>query len=345
MNRASTSLATRYRFARRIGAYSVLKNSPFTLLRLLLLSIIGGTASAQNYPNKPPRIIIPATPGDSCDVLTRLVAQKISERLGQPFTIDNRAGVAGQLGLQLLAQASPDGYTLACGQGGNMVIAPLAYRKVAYDSAKDFAPIALIASNFSALAVHPSVPFRTVADLVKFAKANPGKLSFGSTGEGGFQHFTLELLRVQAGYSYLHVPYRGMSQIYTDVMGGRIDAVLASFISMQPLAASGRLRMLAIARASRMVDYPNVPTIAETIPGYTAGGWYGIVAPANTPREIILLLNSEINRALALPEIQNQMKSYGLEIHTESPEFFTETIRNDFARWGKLTRDIGFKPQ
>jgi tripartite-type tricarboxylate transporter receptor subunit TctC len=136
-----------------------------------------------------------------------------------------------------------------------------------------------------------------------------------------------------------------MSQIYTDVMGGRIDAVLASFISMQPLAASGRLRMLAIARASRIADYPNVPTIAETIPGYTAGGWYGIVAPANTPKEIIQLLNSEINRALALPEIQNQMKSYGLEIHTESPEFFAETIRSDFARWGKLTRDIGFKPQ
>ncbi len=136
-----------------------------------------------------------------------------------------------------------------------------------------------------------------------------------------------------------------MSQIYTDVMGGRIDAVLASFISMQPLAASGRLRMLVIARATRMADYPNVPTIAETIPGYTAGGWYGIVAPANTPKEIIQLLNSEINRALALPEIQNQMKSYGLEIHTESPEFFAETIRNDFARWGKLTRDIGFKPQ
>ncbi|MES2562489.1 MAG: tripartite tricarboxylate transporter substrate binding protein, partial [Pseudomonadota bacterium] len=225
------------------------------------------TTHAQPFPNRAVRVIIPAAAGDSCDVLARLVGQKVSERLGQQLVIDNRPGAGGQLGLQLLTQAAPDGYTIACGQGGNMVIVPLAYQKVAYDTLKDFAPIALMASNFLALAVHPSVPFKSTKDLVTYAKINPGKLTFGTTGEGAFLHFAIEALRIQAGFTYTHVPYKGVAAIITDITGGRIDATLGSFISLQPHAVSGKLRLLGVARATRAPNYPEIPTIAETVPG------------------------------------------------------------------------------
>jgi tripartite-type tricarboxylate transporter receptor subunit TctC len=304
-----------------------------------------GAAFSQSYPTRPIRVIIPAAPGDSCDVLARLVGQKMSERLGQPLTIDNRPGAGGQLGLVLLKQAAPDGYTLACGQGGNMVVVPISYQKVDYDTAKDFAPVALMASNFLALVVHPTVPFRSMKDLIDYAKANPRKLSFGTTGEGAFLHFAIELLRKDAGFTYTHVPYKAVSNIVTDILGGRIDATLGSFISIQPHVAAGKLRMLGIARAARAPNYPEFPTIAETVPGYTSGGWFGLIAPAATPKEIVALLNREANRAMMLPDVREKMNTFGLEIHTEPPEFFADTIRSDFAKWGKLARDIGFKPR
>jgi tripartite-type tricarboxylate transporter receptor subunit TctC len=215
---------------------------------------------------------------------------------------------------------------------------------VQYDSLKDFAPIAMIASNFLALVVHPGTPFQSVGDLVTYAKANPGKVSFGTNGEGAFLHFATELLRRDAGFTYLHVPYKAVSNIVTEIMGGRIDATLGSFIWLQPHVLSGKLRMLGIARAVRAPNYPDFPTIAETIPGHTSGGGFGFIAPAGTPKEIIALLNRETNRALAQPDVRERMIALGLEIHTEPPEFFTELLKSDFAKWGKLARDIDFKP-
>ena len=313
------------------------------LLGALLPLLLPLSAAHAQYPNKPIRVIIPGAPGDSCDLLTRLIAPKVGERLGQPLVIENRAGASGQLGLSLLKQAPADGYTLACGQGGNMVIVPLAYQKVPYDSIKDFTPISVMASNFLALAVNPNVPFKNVADLVAHAKANPGKVSFGTNGEGAFLHFATELLRVQAGFTYLHVPYKSNALIMTEILGGQIDATLGSFISLQALVASGKLRMLGVARASRYPPFPNVPAIAETVPGFASGGWFGIIAPAGTPKEIITLINREVNLALATPEVRDRMNTYGLEIHTEPPEFFVDMIRSDFAKWGKLAKDISFK--
>jgi tripartite-type tricarboxylate transporter receptor subunit TctC len=206
-------------------------------------------------------------------------------------------------------------------------------------------PVALSVSNFLALVVHPSVPFRDVRDLVTYAKANPGKLSFASNGEGAFIHFATEALRTQAGFTYLHVPYKSVSSIITDIMGGRIDAVLTSFISLQPHIISGRVRLLGIARATRAPQYPDFPTIAETIPGYESGGWFGFIAPAGTPRDIVVLLNREMNRAMTLPDVREKLTTFGLEIHTETPEYFTDVIRRDFEKWGKVARDIGFKPR
>lgn len=319
--------------------------SIYKYLYLLIFIVFSGAGSAQHYPVKTIRVIVPAAPGDSCDTLSRLIGHKVSERLGQQLAIDNRVGGGGQVGLQLIAQAPADGYTIGCGQGGNMVILPLAFKKVPYDSFKDFAPIALMASNFLALAVHPSVPFRDTKDLIAYAKTNPGKLTFGTIGEGTFLHFATELLSKEAGFKYLHVPFKGVSNIVTDIIGGRIDATLGSFVTLQSHAVSGRLKILGVARDKRAPNYPQFPTIAETVPGFASGGWFGFIAPAGMPKDMIGLLNREMNAAMKLPDVREKMTAYGLEIHTESPEFFTQTIRNDFDKWGKLAKDIGFKPQ
>ena len=304
-----------------------------------------GGIYAQVYPNRPIRVIVPAAPGDSCDVLSRLIGQKVGERLGQPLTADNRVGAGGQLGLQLIAQAPADGYTIGCGQGGNMVIVPIAYKKVAYNSLKDFAPIQIPVTNFLGLVVHPTVPFRNVKDLVAFGKANPGKLSFGSNGEGAFIHFSVELLRSLGGFTYLHVPYKGVAPVMTDLISGQLDGTITSFVSVKPHVDAGRLKLLAIGRATRSPKYPQYPTIAETLPGYENSGWFGFIAPAGTPREIVMLLNKEMNRAVMLPDVREKLDSYGLEVHTEPPEFFANRIRKDFEKWGKVARDIGFQPK
>jgi len=302
-----------------------------------------GGAFAQAYPAKPIRVIVPAAPGDSCDVLARLIGQKVGERLGQLLTVDNRVGAGGQVGLQLIARAAPDGYTIGCGQGGNMVIVPIAHKKVAYDTLKDFVPIQIPVTNFLGLVVHPTVPFKNVKDLVAYGKANPGKLVFGSNGEGAFIHFSVELLRTLGSFTYLHVPYNGVAPVLTDIISGRIDATITSFVSVQPYINAGRLKLLAIGRATRSPKYPEYPTIAETLPGYENSGWFGFIAPAGTPREIVLLLNKEMNRGVTQPDVREKLDSYGLEIHAESPEYFANVIRRDMEKWGKVARDIGFK--
>jgi tripartite-type tricarboxylate transporter receptor subunit TctC len=316
---------------------------------LFLLSIfcIAVTAWAQQpqYPARNIRVIIPGAAGDTCDMMLRLIGFKFVEKTGMSFIMDNRVGASGQLGLQLIAQAPTDGYTIGCGQGGNMVIIPLAYQKVAYDSQKDFAPIAMMASNFLALAVNPNTPFKTTRELINHAKANPGKLTFGTNGEGAFLHFATELFRKEAGFTYHHVPFKTASLIVTDLIGGRIDAVMAAFITVQPHAVSGRLRILGVARDTRAPNYPDFPTLNETVPGYKSGGWFGAIAPAGMAKDKIAFLNREMNAAMKMPDIREKAALVGLELHTESPEYFTQMLRNDFEKWGKLARDIGFKPQ
>jgi tripartite-type tricarboxylate transporter receptor subunit TctC len=315
-----------------------------SMVLLVAAAALADGAGAQNYPAKPVRVIVPAGPGDSCDILSRLIGQKVSEHLGQPFTVDNRVGAGGQIGLALLTKAPTDGYTIGCGQGGNLVIVPVAYKKVAYDTFRDFVPIQVPVSNFLALVVHPTVPFKNVKDLVTYARSHPGKLVFGSNGEGAFIHFSIELLRTMGGFTYLHVPYSGTAGIYQDIMSGRIDATISSYISLAPHIQSGRLRLLAIGRATRSPKYPDYPTIAETLPGYENGGWFGFIGPTGMPRETVTLLNREMNRAVTLPDVREKLDSYGLEVHNESPEYFGELIKKDYEKWGKLARDIGFKP-
>ena len=317
----------------------------FFLALLSALLTFAASAVAQSYPARPIRVIVPFPPGNTADILGRLIGQKLGERLGQQVIVDNRPGASGQLGLEVAARAAPDGYTIAIGQGGNLVVAPHTYKKIPYDPLKDFAPVALLATNFLALAVHPTVPFKTVKDLVAYAKANPGRLTFASNGEGGFPHLAIEQLRTLAGFTYLHVPYRGTGQIATELMGGQVDATIDGFTGLAPHVHSGRLRLLGITNPTRAAYLPNVPTIAESVPGYVSQGWFGYIAPAAVPREIIALLNREINRAMTLPDVKEKMTFAGLEIVNEPPEFFGETIRRDYAKYGKLARDIGFQPQ
>jgi tripartite-type tricarboxylate transporter receptor subunit TctC len=318
------------------------------LLHVALLVAVGlapFAALGQSYPNRPIRIIIPFPPGNTVDIMARLIAPKMTERLRQNIIVDNRAGASGQLGLELGAHAPPDGYTLIGGQGGNLVVAPHTYKKLPYDPIKDFAPIALSTTNYLGLVINPSVPFKTVKDLVVYAKAHPGKVTFASNGEGGFPHMTIELLRTMAGFTYLHVPYKGSAEIATQLIGGHVDAAIDGITGMAPHIRSGKLRLLGITNPTRVPQFPDVPAIAESVPGYDSRGWFGFLAPAGTPREIVNLLNQEINRAIALPDVKDKLINAGLIIVTEPPEFFATTLKSDYDKYGKLIRDIGFQPQ
>ena len=302
-------------------------------------------AVSQSYPAHPIRIIIPFPPGNTVDIMARLIGPKITERLGQNILVDNRAGASGQLGMELAAHAPPDGYTLVGGQGGNMVVMPHTFKKIPYDPIKDFAPIALSTTNYLGLVVHPGVPYKSMKELIAYAKANPGKVSFASNGEGGFPHMTIELLRVMAGFTYLHVPYKGSAQIATELIGGHVDAAIDGITGMTPHIRSGKLILLGVTNPTRVAQFPDVPAIAETVPGYDSRGWFGFLAPAATPKEIVALLNREINRAMALPDVKEKLNAAGLIVVTEPPEFFTKTLKSDYEKYGKLIRDIHFQPQ
>jgi len=316
-----------------------------SVLSLAAFALIAADANAQSYPQKQVRIIVPQLPGDACDTFARVLGQKMSERLGQPFVVDNRPGASGTIGLALTAQAPADGYTFACGQGGNMSVVPHTMKKVPYDALKDFAPVALIATNYLALVVHPSTPFKNVADFVKYLRANPGKVTFASNGEGAFLHMAAELFRSHVGFTYLHVPFKGTSQMAQELMSGGVDAAFNSFTGIYPYVQAGKVRLLGIAKATRAPNYPDIPAIAETVPGFSSGGWFGFVAPGRVPKEIIAVLNREANAALKLPDVREKFTTLGLDVWTESPEYFGDLMKSEYEKYGKVARDIGLVPK
>ena len=318
-------------------------------LRVFLIAAfalgLAPAALSQSYPTKPIKIVIPFPPGNTTDIMARLIAPKMTERLGQPIIVENKPGASGMLGLDLVAKAAPDGYTIAAGQGGNLVVLPHTSKNIPYDALKDFAPIAVSTTNYLGIVANPGVPFKTVGEMVAWAKANPGKLTVATNGEGGFPHLAFEQLRVMAGFTFTHVPYKGSAQIVTDVIGGQVQAAIDGITALAPHARSGRVRLLAITNKTRVDLWPGVPAAAEDVPGYESGGWFGYVAPAATPREIVLKLNEEINRAIKLPEVSEKLVAGGLIVVAESPEYFGDIIKKDYAKYGKLMRDIGFQPQ
>lgn len=312
---------------------------------LVACAFVTGTALAQKYPTRSIRVLVPQAPGDPCDTFARLLGQKMGERLGQQLVVDNRPGASGTIGLALAAQAPADGYTFACGQGGNLSVIPHTMKNVPYDAMKDFQPVALIATNYLALVVSPTTPFKNVAEFVKYMKANPSKVSFATNGEGAFMHMTTEAFRSLVGFEYVHVPFKGVAPAAAEVMSGRVDAAFGSFTGLYPFVTSGRVRLLGIAKATRAPNYPDLPTIAETVPGFTSGGWFGFVAPAKVPKEIIAILNREANAAMKLPDVRAKLESLGLEVWTESPEYMGNLMKSEYDKYGKVARDIGLVPK
>jgi tripartite-type tricarboxylate transporter receptor subunit TctC len=218
-------------------------------------------------------------------------------------------------------------------------------KDVPYNALKDFQGVALVATNYLSLVVHPSTPFKTVGELVKYLKANPGKVTFASNGEGAFIHMTTEMFRSAVGFEYLHVPFKGVPQMGQELMAGRVDAAFSSFTGMYPFIASGKVRLLGIAKETRAPNYPDFPTIAETVPGFSSGGWFGIVAPANVPKDVIATLNREANAALKQPEIRKKLEALGLDVWTESPEYFNKLLKSEYDKYGKVAKDIGLVPK
>ncbi len=302
-------------------------------------------ACSQPYPAKPVRIVVPFPPGETIDVMTRLIGPRLAERLGQPVVIENRPGASGMLGLDLVARSAPDGYTLGAGQGGNLVMLPHTSRNIPYDPLKDFTPIAVSTFNYLAIVGGMSAPFRTIGEMLAWAKANPGRLTVATNGEGGFPHLSFEQLRVMGGFSFTHVPYKGASAMVTDIMGGQVMAGITSIATAAPHVKNERVRMLAVTNKTRVELWPAVPAAAEAVPGYESGGWFGYVAPAGASQEIVARLNQEINRAVRLPDVSEKLVTAGLTVAAESPEYFAALLKSDYAKYGKLVKDIGFQPQ
>ncbi len=302
-------------------------------------------ALAQQYPSKAIRVIVPYPPGDAADILARLIGPKVTERTGQSMVVENRPGASGQIGMALLKDAPADGYTIGVGQGGNMVVAPHTYKSIPYDPLKDFAPVALLATNYLAVIASPNVPFHNAAEMVAWAKANPGKLTLATNGEGGFPHLAFENLAAMGGFKFQHIPYKGASQIATDVAGGQVHLGIGAYTSLSPQISAGRVRLIAVTNPVRVPNKPELPIFADAVPGYDSRGWFGYVAPAGTPADAVHKLNDEINRAMRHPDVAEKMVAAGLIIVTEPPEFFADVLKSDYAKYGALVKSIGFTPQ
>jgi tripartite-type tricarboxylate transporter receptor subunit TctC len=305
----------------------------------------GAAHTAQPYPTKPVRIIVPYPPGEAADVIARLLTPVLSERMGQQFVVENRPGASGQLGMGLLKNATPDGYTIGMGQGGNMSVAPHTYKNVPYDALKDFAPIALNATNYLAVVANPKVPFKTAPEMIAWAKSNPGKLTVATNGEGGYPHLAFEYLAKLARFSFLHVPYKGAAQIVPDVLGGQVQTAIGSFTSMSPHAQAGRLVLIGVTNHEKVPGNAQLPLFTEIVPGYDMRGWFGVVGPARMPPDIVSKLNAEVNRAMQVPDVNAKLVAAGLIVANASPEYFGKFLKTEYDKYGKLVRDIGLKPQ
>lgn len=315
------------------------------LLQAGVLSGLSASAMAQSsgpYPARPIKFVVPITPGGSNDVVARTIAQKLTELWGQPVTVDNKPGAGMNLGADLVAKSAPDGYTWLLGANNIFVTNPHV-GKTPFDVFKDFTPITQVALVPFVLVVHPSVPARNVAELVEYAKRNPDKLNFGSSGNGSPQQLASEMLNYAAGIKIQHVPYKGAVPAITDLLGGRIQVFIGAVNSLLPHVRDGKLRMLAGAGGKRFAAFPELPAIAETVPGVALDVWLGVFMPAGVPRDIVAKANADIGRVLQMPDIKNNLASQGIEAVTSTPDALSTIIRDDYARWGKVIREADIK--
>jgi len=302
--------------------------------------------AADVYPVKPVRIVVPFPPGGPADVLARTVGDKLQASLGQPVVVDNRPGAGGNIGMELVAKAAPDGHTLVLAPAGNLTVNPILYRSVPYDVARDFAPVTVIAAVPNVLVVNVNVPAKDVAELISYAKANPGRLNFASPGAGSGAHLAGELLKGTAGLDMTHVPFNGIAPAVTAVVAGDVQVMFAAAPSAMPQVAAGKLRALGVASPKRMASAPAVPTLDESgLPGFDVTSWYSIVAPAATPPAVIERLQTEIARALQSPDVKARLAGLGAEAVGNTPAEFAAMIRTESAKWGKIVKDANIKPE
>ncbi|MDQ3216018.1 MAG: tripartite tricarboxylate transporter substrate binding protein [Pseudomonadota bacterium] len=312
------------------------------LIVLLTVALASPATLAQGYPSKPIRIVVPFPPGGGTDLIARESSQRVARATGWIFVIDNKPGAGGNLGVDAVAKSAPDGYTLVFGQTSNLAINPTLYAKLPYDPQKDLAPIVLVANAPLVMVTGASSPYQTLADAVAAAKAQPGAVNFASPGNGTVAHLTSELFQKAASVKTQHIPYKGAAQALTDVISGNVELYMSSVPTLLGQIKQGKLRALAVTSARRVDDLPNVPTLSESgYKGFDAATWFGYLAPAGTPKEIVSLLNFEFNKALQQPELRKRLADEGAAAIGGTSEQFATLIKEEIARWGKVVRESG----
>ena len=307
--------------------------------------IAWGGAIAQSYPTRPIRVIVPTSPGGGVDIVARAIGARLTESWGHSVVIDNRAGAAGTIGADAAARATPDGHTLMICTNAVLTIHPHLYPRLSYDTLRDFAPITIASSSPFLLVVHPSVQARSVRELVALAKSRPGQLNYSSSGTGSVTHLAGVLFNSVAGVETVHIPYKGSSPAITDLLAGQIQMRFSATLPVLQFIRAGKLRPIAITTAKRSAQWPDLPTVAETLPGYTAEIWYGVVAPAKTPAAIVNKLNAEIVRELQSPPVREKLETDGSDVVANTPREFAAVMRAEHARWGKVIKEAGVRMQ
>lgn len=316
----------------------------FTAVALCAAANVVAPAHAQPYPTRPVRVIVAFAAGGVADLQTRIIAQKLSELWQTSVVVDNRPGAGGNIAASIAARAQADGYTLLTCNFATHGLNPAAYRKLPYDPLKDFTAISMIGTAPSILAVHPSVPARSVSELIAYAKANPGKLTMGSSGGGTSQYLSIELLKLMTGIDIIYVPYKGGAPALTDLLGGQVQSIVAALPTAIGFLPSGRLRALGVTSAVRSSQVPNVPTIAESgVPGFEVVGWNGLCAPAGAPQSVIAKISADSMKALEQPDTLQRLKEQGTDARPMTPAQFEAFIRAEITKWGKVAQAVGMK--
>jgi tripartite-type tricarboxylate transporter receptor subunit TctC len=307
-------------------------------------SALAGAATAQSYPTKPVRWVIPFPPGGGTDTISRTLAQKLSETWHQQVIADNRPGSGGTIGLAIAAKLPADGYNLVLGQLANVAIAPALYPKLQYDPVKDFTPISLALTSPLILVVHPSVPAKNVKELIALARAKPDSITFGSPGNGTTGHLATEIIRSEGKVRMVHIPYKGAVPAFTGLLGGEIAVYMSSIQPAIPMLKAGRVRALGVTSAKRIPSLPDVPTIAESgLPGYEVTNWYGVMAPAGVPKDVLTKIHADVERALKQKDVQQRFEAEGGDPTPTTPEQFAAFIKNEVVKWGKAVKESGAK--
>jgi tripartite-type tricarboxylate transporter receptor subunit TctC len=306
-----------------------------------VLCLLGGEGFAQTYPAKPIRLIVPATPGGGSDVPARILTQALADDLGWKFVVDNRGGASGRIGAELAAKSAPDGYTLLVGNTTPNAVVQGSVTNLPYDTLRDFIPVSLVSTSDFNLVVHPSLPVTTVKELIALAKSRPGELHFGSVGNISGAHVTGELFKQLAGIDIVHVPYKGPGPAMVALLSGEVQLYFGSGPTVAPHTKTGKLRMIATTGTKRSRFFPELPTVGETVPGHEGRLWYGILAPAGTPKEVIATLNKAIVTAGRTPRVIDQLSAVGMESVNNSPAEFTAFIKSEIAKWGRVVKASG----